>query len=136
MPELHSVTRVGNQKSIRPGLEIKKGKISAVRELLEQPLCIPALQLGDSTQVSINDKIDLLGFPGNTMSTSICVSSGPVVQFHEGHIVLSAYQENGQSGGPAISRSGRVIGILSKGLYAAHIVRINSILPLLEQAKS
>ena len=45
MPELHSVTRVGNQKSIRLGPEIKKAKIGAVRELLEQPLCIPALQV-------------------------------------------------------------------------------------------
>eukprot|EP00656_Telonema_subtile_P002915 TRINITY_DN11337_c0_g1_i6.p1 TRINITY_DN11337_c0_g1~~TRINITY_DN11337_c0_g1_i6.p1 ORF type:complete len:952 (+),score=222.36 TRINITY_DN11337_c0_g1_i6:638-3493(+) len=112
-------------------------KIDASQRLEEhQPASIPALPLGNSESVCIRDEITLFGYPGSGMSNSICVSNGQVMQFHDGHIVLSNYQDGGSSGGPAVTSSGSVIGILSKGLpSAAHIVRINSVLPLLEQAK-
>ena len=59
------------------------------------------------------------------------------MQFHEGLIVLSNYQMRGSSGGPAVSATGRVVGVLSKGnTGAAYVVKINSIKPMLDRARA
>lgn len=84
----------------------------------------------------ITECMQLCGYPGDGAANSICVSTGWVMQFHEGLIVLSNYQMRGSSGGPAVSTTGRVVGVLSKGSTgAAHLVKINSIKPMLEMAR-
>lgn len=87
----------------------------------------PSVQIGDSTAVQQQDELTIIGFPGNgdvgNSPTSVLTSSinkvivsslkttnsgAPVIQ-------VGGNVEHGDSGGPALNSSGKIVGIVSFG---------------------
>ena len=87
----------------------------------------PSIALGDSTAVQQQDELTIIGFPGNgdvgSSPTSVLTSSinkiivsslkttdnnAPVIQ-------VGGNVEHGDSGGPALNSSGKIVGIVSFG---------------------
>jgi Trypsin-like peptidase domain len=85
----------------------------------------PAVSLGDSSSVQVQDALKIIGFPGNgdinsipsnllTSSISdINVSSIKTTTTGATVIQVSGNVEHGDSGGPALDASGNVVGIVS-----------------------
>ncbi len=89
---------------------------------------MPSIQLGDSSNVQVQDELTIIGFPGNgdvsTTPTNLLTSSvnkitvssikttntgAPVIQ-------VGGNVEHGDSGGPALDSQGTVVGIVSFGI--------------------
>jgi len=89
---------------------------------------MPAIQLGDSSQVAEQDTLTIIGYPGlgdvsnaptNLLTSSInrvyvsamktTDSGAPVIQ-------VGGNVEHGDSGGPALDSGGHIVGIVSFGL--------------------
>ncbi|HXR64456.1 MAG TPA: trypsin-like peptidase domain-containing protein [Ktedonobacteraceae bacterium] len=88
---------------------------------------MPMLQLGDSSTVQEQDQLSIIGFPGNgdvntapndflTSSINLInVSSIKTTPSGAPLIQVGGNVEQGDSGGPALDGSGRVVGIVSFG---------------------
>jgi S1-C subfamily serine protease len=84
-------------------------------------LALPFVPLGDSTTVQQGDPIDLWGYPmigGGTLTYTAGVVSG--FNFEEGMtgaawIITDATMSGGSSGGAALDRAGRLIGVPTQG---------------------
>lgn len=91
----------------------------------------PAVQLGDSSNVQVQDTLTIIGFPGNgdvsqkptdflTASINkINVSSIKTTSNGAPLIQVGGTVEHGDSGGPALDSNGTVVGIVSFGLVSA-----------------
>lgn len=88
----------------------------------------PAVPLADSSQVQQLDDLTIIGFPGNgdvsdrptnlltSSVNSVTVSSIKMTDSGAPVIQIGGNVEHGDSGGPAIDKSGRIVGIVSFGL--------------------
>src|SRR5262244_204855 len=88
---------------------------------------MPALMLGDSSNTKIGDKIHILGFPGVVLSHELLntsakveasVTNGAISGFkqdiaNQPVIQVDAPAAWGNSGGPAVGSSGKVLGVLT-----------------------
>ena len=79
------------------------------------PLRLPAIELGDSRKIELMEEIIIIGFPGKAGAT-VTVNSGMVegIDKLEEWIKTDARLMRGNSGGAAVDREGRLIGIPSK----------------------
>lgn len=89
---------------------------------------MPMVQLGDSSGVSVQDKLTIIGFPGNgdvsTTPTNLLTSSVNTVSVSSIKttntgaplIQVAGNVEHGDSGGPALDSTGKVVGIVSFGI--------------------
>ena len=78
-------------------------------------LRLPAIELGDSRKIELMEEIVIIGFPGKGGET-VTVNSGMVegIDKLEEWIKTDARLMRGNSGGAAVDREGRLIGIPSK----------------------
>ena len=88
----------------------------------------PAVPLADSSQVQPLDNLTIIGFPGNgdvsdtptnlltSSVNSVTVSSIKTTDSGAPVIQIGGNVEHGDSGGPALDESGRIVGIVSFGL--------------------
>lgn len=91
---------------------------------------MPSVQLGDSSNVSTQDELTIIGFPGNgdvnnapndfltSSINKILVSSIKTTDTGAPVIQVGGNVEHGDSGGPALDANGAVVGIVSFGLAA------------------
>ncbi len=89
---------------------------------------MPMVQLGDSSGVQVQDQLTIIGFPGNgdvsTTPTNLLTSSVNTVNVSSIKttdtgaplIQVSGNVEHGDSGGPALDSTGKVVGIVSFGI--------------------
>lgn len=88
---------------------------------------MPMIQLGDPTGVQQQDRLTIIGFPGNgdlnndptgLLTLSINQIYVSAVKPNNGSTVIQVggNVEHGDSGGPALSASGQAVGIVSFGL--------------------
>ncbi|GAC1581490.1 MAG: hypothetical protein NVS4B1_17060 [Ktedonobacteraceae bacterium] len=87
----------------------------------------PSIAIGDSTAVQQQDELTIIGFPGNgdvgnsptsVLSSSInkvIVSSLKTTDNGAPVIQVGGNVEHGDSGGPALNNSGKIVGIVSFG---------------------
>lgn len=117
----------------------------------------PSVQLDDSAQVAAQDRLTILGFPGNgdlqeldnfdptnllTLSVNtVTVSAIKKVTSGAQVIQVGGNVEHGDSGGPALDADGRIVGIVSFGLSSpdqlgstAFFRASNTALKLIQQA--
>jgi S1-C subfamily serine protease len=92
---------------------------------------MPSVQLGDSSNVQVQDELTIIGFPGNgdvsstptnllTSSVNkITVSSIKTTNTGAPVIQVGGNVEHGDSGGPALDSHGTVVGIVSFGLASS-----------------
>ncbi len=84
----------------------------------EEPLpaetTFPALTLGDSTQLSVNDEIHVLGYPGMIGSTLLTVP-GQIIGMNEEDglpwLLTNATIASGNSGGVVLNQAGELVAI-------------------------
>ena len=89
---------------------------------------MPMVQLGDSSGVQVQDQLTIVGFPGNgdvsTTPTNLLTSSVNTVNVSSIKttdtgaplIQVGGNVEHGDSGGPALDSTGKVVGIVSFGI--------------------
>ena len=89
---------------------------------------MPMVQLGDSSGVQVQDQLSIIGFPGNgdvsTTPTNLLTSSVNTVNVSSIKttdtgaplIQVGGNVEHGDSGGPALDSTGKVVGIVSFGI--------------------
>jgi len=89
---------------------------------------MPAVSLADSSQVQPLDNLTVVGFPGNgdvsdrptnlltSSVNSVTVSSIKTTDSGAPVIQIGGNVEHGDSGGPALDESGRIVGIVSFGI--------------------
>src|SRR5260370_219981 len=89
---------------------------------------MPMVQLGDSSGVQVQDQLTIIGFPGNgdvsTTPTNLLTSSVNTVSVSSIKttdtgaplIQVGGNVEHGDSGGPALDSTGKVVGIVSFGI--------------------
>src|SRR5690348_5277644 len=89
---------------------------------------MPMVQLGDSSGVQVQDQLTIIGFPGNgDVSTTptnlltssvnnVTVSSIKTTDTGAPLIQVGGNVEHGDSGGPALDSTGKVVGIVSFGI--------------------
>jgi S1-C subfamily serine protease len=89
---------------------------------------MPMVQLGDSSGVQVQDKLTIIGFPGNgdvsTTPTNLLTSSVNTVNVSSIKttdtgaplIQVDGNVGHGDSGGPALDSTGKVVGIVSFGI--------------------
>jgi hypothetical protein len=89
---------------------------------------MPMVQLGDSSGVQAQDQLTIIGFPGNgdvsTTPTNLLTSSVNTVNVSSIKttdtgaplIQVGGNVERGDSGGPALDSTGKVVGIVSFGI--------------------
>lgn len=75
----------------------------------------PALPLGGDRVLMQNERVVLAGYPVRFSSDLVTDAAGVASYSHDGHIMTSAFQHDGASGGPLLSMRGEVVGILSAG---------------------
>ncbi len=78
-------------------------------------LSLPAIELGDSHKIELMEEIIIIGFPGKGGAT-VTVNSGMIegIDKLEEWIKTDARLMRGNSGGAAVDREGKLIGIPSK----------------------
>ncbi len=89
---------------------------------------MPMVQLGDSSGVQVQDQLTIIGFPGNgdvsdtptnlltSSVNTVNVSSIKTTDTGAPLIQVGGNVEHGDSGGPALDSSGKVVGIVSFGI--------------------
>jgi S1-C subfamily serine protease len=109
---------------------------------------MPALSLGESSVVAIGDRLHILGFPGVVVTHELLnasarveasVTSGTVSGFKQDRagqpvIQTDASAAGGNSGGPAVSDGGRVVGVVAfvtraQGEEGALVQGFNFVIP-------
>ncbi|HSF06568.1 MAG TPA: trypsin-like peptidase domain-containing protein [Methylomirabilota bacterium] len=108
---------------------------------------MPSLALGDSDAVRIGDRVHILGFPGVVLSSELLhafatvessVTNGGVSGFRRDRVGQPVVQTDapaalGNSGGPAIDHSGKVVGVLTfatlSGEQGTFVQGFNFIIP-------
>ena len=75
----------------------------------------PALPLGGNRVLMQNERVVLCGYPVLFSADLVTDAAGVSSYSAQGHIMTSAFQHDGASGGPLLSSSGEVVGILSTG---------------------
>ncbi len=108
----------------------------------------PSVQLGDLSNVQVQDPLTIIGFPGNgdvndlpqnlfTSSVNdITVSSIKTTQSGAPLIQVGGNVEHGDSGGPALDHQGNVVGIVSFGLSSSSSPGSTSFLQASNSARS
>ncbi|MBI4277674.1 MAG: trypsin-like peptidase domain-containing protein [Armatimonadetes bacterium] len=89
---------------------------------------LPVLPFGDSGTVRQGQDILILGYPGGVGTEVVSVTRGIVSAVRAGWIQTDAVMAPGNSGGPAIDRQGRVIGLATFGIGFQQ--RIGGIVPI------
>ena len=100
--------------------EIDSDRDIAVLSLGVQRDNLPAISLGDSQNVSPEDKITILGYPLGDFSVTPGIISRthvPSGKYGGSTIQLDAIVLKGNSGGPVIDYNGNVIGIIVGSYY-------------------
>jgi S1-C subfamily serine protease len=94
-----------------------ENKDFAILELTHPINNIPYLQLVSSDAISINDKINIVGYPATLFSSTIGTISNNLIQENTDLLQLNAGAWPGSSGGPVlIDATDQVVGILVLGL--------------------
>ncbi len=91
--------------------------------LLPQEL-IP-LQFEDALEEG--DALSLLGYAYGDLHADVAVTRGNVLEIGESRVVVGARASHGNSGGPAIDKNGKVVGVLVSGRQGAGENRNNLI---------
>jgi len=112
----------------QPGRSPNKYKVSAARKSEEVDLAqldidgpIPVqLAMGDPTKLRAGDAVTLAGFPNYHVGDSVHIDRGPITQTRTyigvPHFVIRPTIVRGNSGGPVLDTSNRVVGVAVKGL--------------------
>jgi S1-C subfamily serine protease len=120
-----------------PNLKATKTALSPFEQddiaLLHVPLSdTPSIQLGDATAVAAQDKLTIIGFPGNgdldaslggldpsnLLTPSVNVVTVSAIKHNRNGsqlIQVGGNVEHGDSGGPALDAQGHIVGIVSFG---------------------
>jgi S1-C subfamily serine protease len=120
-----------------PNLKATKTALSPFEQddiaLLHVPLSdTPSIQLGDATAVAAQDKLTIVGFPGNgdldaslggldpsnLLTPSVNVVTVSAIKHNKNGsqlIQVGGNVEHGDSGGPALDAQGHIVGIVSFG---------------------
>ena len=94
-----------------------ENKDFAILELTNPLNNIPYLQLVTSDVISINDKINIVGYPAGLFSSTIGTISNNLIPENTDLLQLNAGAWPGSSGGPVfIDATDQVVGILVSGL--------------------
>ncbi len=111
----------------RPLFSPKTYKVTVVRKSEETDLAqlridgrIPVqLSLGDPNKLRVGDTVTLAGFPNYHVGDSVNVTRGPITQTRKymgvPHFVIQPAIIKGNSGGPILDISNRVVGVAVKG---------------------
>lgn len=125
-----------NVRSLPPQVHASVDRIEQQSSFNEKDVAIvhvnmndtASVQLGDSSSVQQQDKLTIIGFPGNgdvsTTPTNLLTSSinevlvSSIKTTNQGAqlIQVAGNVEHGDSGGPALDSKGTVVGIVSFGL--------------------
>lgn len=115
-----SPDQVPNKRFLAQALAVDKNLDLAVLRLVSDedgkpitaPLNLPSISLGDSDEIQVGDRLQVVGFPGVGGST-ITVTEGIVSGFLDGRNWIKTDTEinPGNSGGLAINQAGELIGI-------------------------
>jgi S1-C subfamily serine protease len=111
----------------RPLFSRKTYQVTVVRKSEETDLAqlqidgrIPVqLAIGDATKLSRGDTITLAGFPNYHVGDSVNITRGPITQTRKymgvPHFLVQPAIIRGNSGGPILDTSNRVVGVAVKG---------------------
>jgi RNA-directed DNA polymerase len=111
----------------RPLFSPKTYKVTVVRKSEETDLAqlridgrIPVqLAMGDPTKLKVGDMVTLAGFPNYHVGDSVNITQGPITQTRKymgvPHFVIQPAIIRGNSGGPILDTSNRVVGVAVKG---------------------
>jgi hypothetical protein len=112
----------------RPFFSHETYKVTLVRKSVETDLAqlkidgrIPVqIPLGDPSRLKVGDQITLAGFPNYHLGDSVHIVRGPITQTRKyigvPHFVIQPSIIKGNSGGPILDSSNRVVGVAVKGL--------------------
>ncbi len=117
---------------------------------LDEAPDLPAVPLGDSADVALNDQVTVLGFPGVASNNSTSASKPITVTDGKISTILDDLQEfdttarisGGNSGGMAIDNDARLIGVPSYGTFdgrggqSNRIKMIDALKGLIEEAEA
>jgi len=112
-------------------LRVKEQELTTLKQALGGQ--IPCAELGDSDSVQRAQDVMALGYPLNqpSLKSTIGNVSGRERVMHQYYIQITAPLNPGNSGGPSIDASGKVIGVNSRGILAAqnvgYIIPINDV---------
>jgi hypothetical protein len=120
-----------------PNMKATKTDVSPFEQddvaLLHVPLTdTPSIQLGDATAVAAQDKLTIIGFPGNgdldaslggldptnLLTPSVNIVTVSAIKHNKNGsqlIQVGGNVEHGDSGGPALDAQGHIVGIVSFG---------------------
>jgi hypothetical protein len=100
----------------------------------------PTIPLGDSNTLRQGQEILVMGYPGGVGIEEVSVTRGIVSAVRGGWFQSDALMLPGNSGGPVLDRSGRVVGLATFGtgmfLRIGGIVAINAIREMVDAAPS
>lgn len=110
----------------------------------------PSIQVGDSSNVELQDELRIIGFPGNgdvsqkndptnflTPSINqVFVSSIKTTDANANVIQVGGNVEHGDSGGPALDNNGNIVGVVSFGLQQTGDTGITSFLQASNSART
>jgi RNA-directed DNA polymerase len=117
-----------NMCASQPGRSPKTYQVSVVRKSEEVDLAqlnidgpIPVqLAMGDPDKLRVGDTVTLAGFPNYHVGDSVHIDRGPITQTRKyigvPHFVIRPTIVKGNSGGPILDSSNRVVGVAVKGL--------------------
>ncbi|MDQ7840510.1 MAG: trypsin-like peptidase domain-containing protein [bacterium] len=88
----------------------------------------PVLPLGDSDTLRQGQEILVMGYPGGVGIDEVSVTRGIVGAVRVGWLQTDAVMLPGNSGGPVLDRSGRVVGLATFG--TGMFLRIGGIVPI------
>jgi TolB protein len=121
-------------------LQITHRVAGAESVLVEWPLDLPSVPMGDSDQVDLGDQVLLLGYPDYAEGV-VSWTEGQVTTHDAEWIRSDALVSRGHSGGMVLDEEGRLIGVASEIQWIGwkgELVKarpINAATPLIEQAR-
>jgi RNA-directed DNA polymerase len=103
-----------NVKVVRKSEEVDLAQLEIDGPILVQ------FPMGEPEKLKDGDEVTLLGFPNYHVGDSVHVDRGPITQTRKymgvPHFVIRPIIVQGNSGGPVLDKSNRVVGIAVKGL--------------------